>query len=100
VSLLDDIVEIEHDGSSQIFRVRETETHYIDVAEMLFNWRVVATPKNFPYVYDAAYCYVGKDVPTFMRAVLGARVWGGPGTGDPPGYDKNPMTGEWNTDRS
>lgn len=78
------------------FRIRETETHYIDVVEQLFNWRVCSTYKPFDgLVYDAGYCYLGKGADTFIRAVLGAAVWDGPGHGHPPGWEKNAFTGEW-----
>ena len=77
------------------WRVKETDTHYIDVLEMIYNFRVAATPKSDLSCYDAGYCYIGRDVGTFMRAVLGANAWDGPGHGDPPGWDKNALTGEW-----
>ena len=34
------------------FRVKETETHWIDVQRMIFNWRLSTTPKHSPLTYD------------------------------------------------
>ena len=98
-SILGKLEELDLGPFTQGFRVHETDDYFIDVIEMLFNWRVVAAPKSCPLTYDAAYCYIGKDQPTFIAAVLGARVWDGPGTGHPPGWDKYVNTGEWNPEK-
>lgn len=83
------------DARSIGFRIRTLATHHVDVVEQLFNWRVVAVPLGDPNTVDEAYCYLGKDLGSFMRAVLGAAVWGGPGHGPPAGYDKDAVTGRW-----
>jgi len=97
---LTNLTPLGNGGVAQAFRIRETDTHFIDVVEQLFNWRVCATFKPHDgFFYDAGYCYLGKGRDSFTRAVLGAAVWDGPGHGDPPGWDKNAFTGEWNADR-
>ena len=74
-------------------RVKETATHYIDVMEQLYNWRIVLTPKSCPLVWDRGWCYSGKD--SFIPAVLAAYAWDGHPDSEPAGWNKNIQTGEW-----
>jgi hypothetical protein len=70
------------------YRVKETGTHYIDVLEMFFNWRVVTTPKSCELVWDRGWCYQGTGLAGFLPAVLAALAWDGDGSTEPPGYFK------------
>lgn len=73
----------------------------VDVLKMLFNYRVVISPRSahgaeHPESYSRGCCYFGhghdvegapRSMPgAFLAAVAAARVWGG--TGDPHGFDK------------
>lgn len=51
-------------------RVKETEAHYIDVVPMIFNHRVVMTPKADPLCYDRGWCYQAR-----AAALLAAMEW-------------------------
>jgi hypothetical protein len=77
------------DGSG--FRVKETETHWIEVLYMIWNWRIVRTPKCSPGTYDRGWCYFGTDLLTFAAAVLAASAWDGADDSEPAGYSKNAM---------
>jgi hypothetical protein len=77
------------------FRVKETETHYVDVLRMIFNWRVARTPKDRPWSYDRHWCFAGTSFTTLLRAVSAVAEWdAGDGTG-PAGWSKNGQTSEW-----
>jgi hypothetical protein len=77
------------------FRVRETDTGWVDVLPMLVNWRVTRTRKDNPGGWDRGYCYFGRDVIALHRAINGALNWNPDDPGDhPPGWDKNAITGE------
>lgn len=77
------------------YRVGETETHFIDVLPMKFNWRLVLTPKHAPGTYDRAWCYYGTGPDAFARAVLAAWAWDGALDTEPDGWDKNAITGRY-----
>ena len=51
------------------WRVKETDTHWIDVIPMIYNWRVTTTPKSCPMVYDRGWCYQGTGPAAFAAAV-------------------------------
>lgn len=70
------------------YRIKETETHYIDVMRMLFNWRITTTPKDFPFVYDRGWCYQGTGIIGFLPAALAAIAWDGSDDTEPAGYFK------------
>jgi hypothetical protein len=76
------------------WRVAETDTHYIDVLVMLFNHRVVTTPKRFPEVYDEYWCYTGSDR-GLLAAMTAIRLWAETGDAEPIGWTKNGQTQEW-----
>lgn len=67
----------------QAYMVGETETHFIDIVPMIFNHRVVLTPKSFPLVYDAGWCY-----PSLLAAVAAVQVWDPAAEPEPVGYIK------------
>ena len=77
------------------YRVKETETHYIEVVRMIFNWRLATTPKHSPMTYDRGWCYAGTGLRSFMAAVLAAMAWDGADGSEPDGWNKNIQTGEW-----
>lgn len=72
------------------FRVKTSADgrHYIDLLEMLFNWRIVTTPVACPVVVDRGWCYFGRDAYTFLKAVKAAQDWDGSDDTEPAGYDK------------
>jgi hypothetical protein len=76
-------------------RVKETETHYIDVLRMIYNWRIARTPKDSPMTYDRGWCYAGTGDAALWRAVLAAAAWDGADDTEPEGWSKNIQTGEW-----
>lgn len=77
------------------WRVAETDTHYIDVMQMLFNFRITSTPRDSPFTYDGGWCYVGRGRQTLLRAHAAACAWALEGGPEPKGWNKNVMTGEW-----
>lgn len=78
------------------YRVGQTPTHYVDVYRMLFNWRVALVPIAHPMTVDQAWCFVGTDQFTMLKALVAARLMtGNSGLPEPPGWNKNVMTGEW-----
>lgn len=77
------------------WRIKRTDWHYIDVLRMLFSFRVVTTPINFPAVYDRHWCYNGNDAATLIRAVVAAAMWDGRDDTEPTGWNKNGQTKEF-----
>ena len=80
------------------YHVKDAGEHCIDVLMMMYNWRIVLSPKT-PEAHacvDAAFCYFGhgfypdgqpRDMnQAFLRAVMAAEIWDG--HGEPVGYDK------------
>lgn len=70
------------------WRVKETATHYVEVIPMLYNWRLVRTPKVSPLTYDRGWCYQGTGPATFTTVVLAAWAWDGSDETEPAGYFK------------
>lgn len=77
------------------FRVKTTETHYIDVIRQLFNWRVTTTPKDNPLLYDRYWCFAGTGWLTLLTAVMAVADWDGSEDSEPEGWNKNGQTKEW-----
>lgn len=77
------------------YRVAETDTHYIDVMRMLFNWRIAEVPKSCPMTIDRFWCYAGTGPGTLLSAVVAAQLWPLSGNPEPAGWNKNGQTGEW-----
>ena len=71
-----------------VWRVKETATHYIDVMPMIYNWRLVTTPKACELVIDRGWCYQGTGPETFTAVVLAAWAWDGSDETEPAGYFK------------
>jgi hypothetical protein len=70
------------------YRVKETDTHYIEVMQKFFNWRIVTTSKACPLIIDRGWCYRGTDSVALASAVLAAMAWDGSDDTEPPGYFK------------
>lgn len=58
------------DNDRAAFMVKETATHYIDLVPMIYNVRVVMTPKDAPLGYDAGWCYPG-----LLEAAAAVEAW-------------------------
>lgn len=69
------------------FRVKETPTHYVEVLMMIFNSRIVTTPKDEPREYDRYWCYYGDGRAT--AAILAAMAWDPTVDEQPVGWVKN-----------
>lgn len=78
-------------------RVKENHagTHYIDVLVMLYNYRIVRTPKDRPATYDRYWCYAGNTQHDLLCAVAAAYAWDGADNTEPEGWNKNGQTKEW-----
>jgi len=77
-----------------VVHIKETETHFICLQQMIFNWRLVTAPKDDPLGYDRGWCYFGTDKESFTKAALAAEAWDGAEDTEPPGWNKNIKTGE------
>lgn len=78
------VVDVVYDEARELYRAGETRTHLVDILPMIFNHRLVLTPKGQLTTYDAGWCYPSLD------AVLDAlRSWDPAGGGQPPGYLKS-----------
>lgn len=73
-------------------RVKETDTHYVDVLPMIYNWRIVTTPKVNENIYDRGWCYSGRES---SQAILQAMAWNPEEQAEPDGWVKQaaPPTG-------
>lgn len=69
-----------------VYTIKETETHLVEVIPMLFNDRVVLTPKTCLWVYDYGWCY-DKGGAAFYAAYL----WNPDTEAEPAGYKKAPL---------
>lgn len=77
------------------FRLRETETHFIDVMRMLVNWRVTTTYKDTLWECDRHWCFAGTGAVALLRAAHAVAEWDGADDTEPAGWNKNGQTGEW-----
>jgi hypothetical protein len=68
--------------------VKETATHLVEVLPMIYNFRLVLTPKANPDSYDAGWCYFGTGSDSFTRCYLAALAFDPDTEADPAGYDK------------
>jgi hypothetical protein len=90
--LIVDLSQIEKIEDNR-WRVKETETHYIEILGMLFNFRIVTTPKRSPSIWDRGWCYQGNGVSSWLTVCLAATVWDGSAGTEPAGYFKR--AGHW-----
>lgn len=65
------------------YTVAELDTHYVDICPMLFNHRVVLTPKACTQFHDVGWCY-----PSLLAAVAAVEVWDPETELEPVGYLK------------
>lgn len=77
------VTELRWSDVREVWNVGETETHFVDIAPMLFNHRVVMTPKNLPMTHDGGWCY-----PTKLAALAAVAVWNPDVEPEPVGYIK------------
>jgi hypothetical protein len=77
-------IQVVDDG----YRIKETETHYIDVMSMFVNWWITETRKDSPGTYDRSWCYPGVGLTGFLPAALAALAWDGSPDTEPAGYLK------------
>lgn len=72
----------------EVFTVKETDEWLIEVCPMIFNWRVVLTPRDCPETWEHGWCYFGTGELTFLRAVAAAQAFDPATESAPMGYDK------------
>lgn len=79
------------------YRVKETETYYVEVTPMLVNWRLHTIRKDGgPLAWsDRFWCYAGRSQQSFVTAVAAAVAWDGSDETEPEGWNKNGQTQEW-----
>lgn len=77
--------------------VKETDTHYIYVMRMAYNWRLhtIRKPLEPMSWSERFWCYEGLGQQTFLRAWLAANAWDGADNTEPAGWNKNGQTHEW-----
>lgn len=70
------------------YTVKEAGRWLVEIAPMIFNFRVVLTPKTNLLTYEHGWCYIGRGEVTFARAWLAAAAFDPTVQLDPPGFDK------------
>lgn len=81
------------DDVSDAWLIGETDTHLVHVVPMLYNHRVVLTPKRQRLIYVGGWCY-----PDLLSATAAARVWDPDTEERPVGFIKEALPREdWNT---
>lgn len=74
---------VEWDAEKAVYRVGETDTHLIEICPMIYNHRVVMTPKSSPLTWDWGWCY-----PDLASALLAVAAWDPVTQLEPSGYMK------------
>lgn len=64
-------------------RLKTIGEHHIEVLQMIFSFRVVETPVDFPTAYGRYWCF-----DTLLAAVAAVNVWDGAPDTEPVGYRK------------
>lgn len=72
-------------GTWHVARRNSTD---IFVTEMIFNWRIITSPVEFPLILNGGWCYFGKDFDSFTRALAAAHAFTPCEGSEPEGYDK------------
>lgn len=70
------------------YRVAVREGMVIEIWLMLFNWRLVCFEKGNQVSVAHGFCFFGRSMDTFARALAAAREWEHPLTEKPSDYDK------------
>lgn len=68
--------------------VRERGDYLVEIIGMIYNYRLVITPKSNLDIYEAGWCYFGTDPVTFARVLAAAQRFDPMTQTDPEGYDK------------
>lgn len=71
------------------YRLAETDTHYIDAIQMLYNWRMCMTPKSCPLTYERGWCYPGRNIMTLLTIRAAVLLWDRQGGDEPIGWIKS-----------
>lgn len=87
------ILDWVQDGT--LFRVKQVEGYFLDVAPMLVNHRLCTTWIDDQDEYARFWCYTGNSRAAFMAAVLAAALWDGSDDSEPLGWNKSGQTREW-----
>lgn len=75
-------------GGLGLVTIGEWRDYLIQVMPMIYNDRLVMTPKSRPYIYDWGWCF-----PKGSAAILAAAVWDPATQDEPAGYIKAVITG-------
>lgn len=78
--VLDDAPVYPGDGRVTI---AEHDGYWLDIVPMLYNHRLVMTPKDSPYIYDHGWCY-----PTLTAAMVALLSWDPDTQPEPEGFIK------------
>lgn len=72
--------------------IQSTATHHIDLMPMLFNYRIVMTPRRCPGVWDHGWCYEGgsmdEEDDLLVVTLIHALAWDPDKTAEPFGFFK------------
>jgi hypothetical protein len=66
--------------------IKSTETHHVDLMRMLFNFRVVLTPRSCTLGWDHGWCYDGGSGP--IVAIAAAYAWDPDKQAEPVAFTK------------
>jgi hypothetical protein len=67
------------------FTLAEDDAYFYDAIKMMFNWRLVMTPKSDLRIWDYGWCY---ESPTTLTLAL--RAWDPRTQNEPLGFKKRP----------
>lgn len=79
------LINVQIDGGVRLF---DKGDHWIDAMAMLYNWRLVETPKNCPLLIDRWWCYQGRSRLALMALTLAAMEWIKDDAAEPQGWIK------------
>jgi hypothetical protein len=74
-----------------VWRVKETATHYVEIMPMIFNYRIVLTPKSNDQIVDGGWCYFGKGGDSLTAAMVAAELWDPDTEMRPAGFGKEAL---------
>ncbi|WP_371590868.1 hypothetical protein [Streptomyces sp. NBC_00470] len=73
------------ENDRECLTLAEDETYYYDAINMLFNWRLVMTPKATPEMWLYGWCYDGQ-----LALTLALKTWDPETQNEPLGWKKRP----------